>query len=592
MKLTRWELPNATKFQLIEKYPLNDTYRHHKPVLYGLYPLYESIIGNAQIYGKVVWASAIALSAPTSMILSRHPRFSSFALLFLPFALCHPQWDAPNLAIPGPSSGSENATGLNLNSKNNTSPLAFALSLSSSIAPLLVPHALTREAECVVPGDIPCAGGQGCCGPEETCQPTFCCPDIAVRDLTFSLLPLIITSTHGLTLPISDEGVHAAVVPPQAVVHPALSAVAPNTRLHAVLRKRLAMFSDAVPRPPRNVMEQPVVMLTTYVVLVPRRAAALPKPFAVEVNVAPPDQVVTTAYAVLALPYGLAANPTLNFPYLKGHNDELIKNICKGMGGSNSDTLTYSGPLSKKDAKAKRAAQGCTPGLCDTKNTGLSCDEYPFASADEGGGNRTSGVVLCLPEYQNQWQGQLMRGWVNSLKKSGFKKGDKFNVKVTGIDCSKFKRDTETITTTGQGSMLWPPLESDPTNQSFVIVSLGDIPAGSYSVNVNLTSGTVTSAYLVDNEGEDLVNVTTLPTPGRPMQISFDLEYDDIGVGLALFTNDTRTNVSYIAVGTPSTTTATTKTTPTTPAASRGLVGIDPSWLSLFFVALLVAHVA
>jgi hypothetical protein len=160
------------------------------------------------------------------------------------------------------------------------------------------------------------------------------------------------------------------------------------------------------------------------------------------------------------------------------------------MGGSNSDTLTYSGPASTKEAKAAKDAKrvkqgkfipwarqhlispvsGCTPGLCDWANTKKSCDEasllffyflscnlslacqYPFASADEGGGNRASGVVLCVPDYQNNWQGQLMRGWVNALKNSEFKKGSKFNVKVTGIDCSKFKRDTGTITSTGRGS--------------------------------------------------------------------------------------------------------------------------------------------
>ncbi|KAF8134692.1 hypothetical protein K438DRAFT_1997629 [Mycena galopus ATCC 62051] len=385
---------------------------------------------------------------------------------------------------------------------------------------------------------------------------------------------------------VVNLGDHAAVVPPQAVVHRALPAVTtPGTRLYAVLRELLAMFLDAVPRLPRSVTEQPVATRMLYAALVPRRAAVFLEQFVVEVNVAPPDQLATTAYVVV-----WTADPTLTFKYLKGHNDELIENICRGMGGSNSDTLTYSGPASTKEARAAKAAkrvkQGCTPGLCDWTNTKKSCDEasllffyflvcnlslafqYPFASTDEGGGNRDSGVVLCVPDYQNNWQGLLMRFWFGTLKKSGFKEGSKFNVKVTGIDCSKFKRDTGTITSTGQGSMLWPPLESDPTNQSFVMVPLGDLSAGSYSLNVYLTAGAVTSAYLVDNEGEDLVNVTTVPTPGQPMQISFDLDSDDVGVGLALFTNDTRTNVSYTAAGTPSTTTSTATITPTAPAAS------------------------
>ncbi|KAJ7367481.1 hypothetical protein DFH08DRAFT_795647 [Mycena albidolilacea] len=461
------------------------------------------------------------------MIPSGHLDVLLFTLLFLPFALCHPPWDAPNLAIRRPSSASGNATGLNLNSKNNTWPLAFALSLSSSITPLLMPHALTSRDEeaCAVPGDVSCAGEQGCCKPDETLG-------------------------------------HAAIVPPQAVVHRALSAVTTSTRIYAVLRELLAMFLDAVPQLPRSVTGQPVAMRVPFVALVPRWAAVFREQSVVEVNVALRDQLATTAYAVvwsilvilLWLPYltwlyDLAAVPTLTFPYLKGFNDE-------GWKAPTPIPSPILGPHRLKGLKQRKPIN--------------ESNKYPFASTDEGGGNRTSGVFRCVPEYQNNWQGQLMRGWFNALKNT-VKKGSKLNVKVTGIDCSQFKRDTGMITFAGQGSMLWPPLESDPTNQSFVIVSLGDLVAGSYSVDVNLTSGSVTSAYLVDNEGEDLV---------KPMQISFDLEYDGLGVGLALFTNDTRTNVSYTAVGTPSATTTATETTPTTSVPSGGLVGIEPSWFT------------
>ncbi|KAJ7017245.1 hypothetical protein C8F04DRAFT_1118254 [Mycena alexandri] len=542
------------------------------------------------------------------MIPSRHPHASlPVTLLFLPFALCHPEWDAPNLAIPGPSSGSGNATGLNLSSKNTTSPLAFALSLSSSLTPLLIPHALTsrqeEEEECVVPGDILCAGEQRCCKPDETCEPTFCCPDIAQ---TCNNPTEICCEPGGPCCGRSPTGCCAPGATCCENTKYPVVCCSPGTACHVL---------GCCPNTAQKC--NGATCCDTNAVCCPGSETGCCIPGAVCCGGECCAAGSTCDDGICG-----AADPTLTFRYLKGHNDELIENICRGMGGSNSDTLTYSGPASTKEARAakdaKRVKQGCTPGLCDWTNTKKSCDEasllflyflachlslafqYPFASTDEGGGNRASGVVLCVPDYQNNWQGQLMAGWINALKNSGFKKGSKFNVKVTGIDCSKFKRDTGTITSTGQGSMLWPPLEYDPTNQSFIMVSLGDLPVGSYSLKVNLTAGAVTSASLVDNEGEGVVNVMTVPTPGRPMQISFDLEYDGIGVGLALFTNDTRTNVSYTAVGTPSVTTGTPslttgttmETAPTAPTASGGLIGIEPSWLSLLFLVLLVAHVA
>ncbi|KAJ6449654.1 hypothetical protein C8R45DRAFT_144214 [Mycena sanguinolenta] len=207
------------------------------------------------------------------------------------------------------------------------------------------------------------------------------------------------------------------------------------------------MFLDAVPQLPRSVTEQPVVIRMLCAARVPETGCCIPGAVCCRGECCAPGSTCDDGVCG-------AADPTLTFPYLKGHNDELIENICRGMGGSNSDTLTYSGPASTKEAKAakdaKRVKQGCTRGLCDTANTRESCDEYPFASTDEGGGNRASGVILCVPEYQNNWQGQLMRGWFNSLKNS-VKEGSKFNVKVTGIDCSQFKRDMGMITFAGQG---------------------------------------------------------------------------------------------------------------------------------------------
>jgi hypothetical protein len=88
-------------------------------------------------------------------------------------------------------------------------------------------------------------------------------------------------------------------------------------------------------------------------------------------------------------------------------------------------------------------------------------------------------------------------------------------------------------------------------------------------------------------------SITALPEVGHSMQISFNLEYDSVGVGLALFTRDTTTNVTWTAVETPSTTTST-GTIPTgSPSPNGGLARlVDAFGLSLWsfmFVALVMA---
>ncbi|KAJ7055535.1 hypothetical protein C8F01DRAFT_453355 [Mycena amicta] len=494
-----------------------------------------------------------------------------FITFFLPLALADSQWDVPNLANPSAASKYNNATGVNLHN-NNT--MSFALSLSSTLAPLLALNSRAEE-ECVVPGDIPCALEEACCPPDATCQPTFCCPDIAQ---TCGNPTEICCEPGGPCCTRSPTGCCAPGAKCCNAQYPT-GCCPSGTNCHVL---------GCCPTTAQKC--NGATCCDSSAVCCPGSLTGCCAPGAVCCGGECCAPGSTCNDGICG-----AANPKLTFPYLKGHNDELIENICKGMSGSNTDTLAYSGSLDKSVKAAKRAAQGCIDGFCNTATTGLSCDEYPFASSDEGGGTRSTGVVLCVPEQQNNWQGQLMRGWVNSLKKTGFAKGSKFDVEVTGIDCSQFKRKRATITTTGHGGMLWPPLSFDSANQSFVMVSLGDIPAGSYSLNVNLTSGAVAAAYLVDNEGEELVNVTTLPRAGSPMQLSFDLDYAGVGVGLALFTNNTATNVSYTVAATPSESATSASASSTSTAKSGGAAsalarsGTRSGWVFMFASVAVVA---
>ncbi|KAF8176355.1 hypothetical protein K438DRAFT_1770557 [Mycena galopus ATCC 62051] len=140
-------------------------------------------------------------------------------------------------------------------------------------------------------------------------------------------------------------------------------------------------------------------------------------------------------------------------------------------------------------------------GVCRTPKVQRVSVNFPLASSDEGGENKASGVVLCISEQQNTRQGPLMSrgGFFNSLKKTTFKAGDKFKVKITGIDCSQFKREVADYHDWKRQYFL-PPFESDTTNQSFITGIFGLVSSAtsrfldrflnhsSYSFAVNLSN--------------------------------------------------------------------------------------------------------
>jgi RHS repeat-associated protein len=105
--------------------------------------------------------------------------------------------------------------------------------------------------------------------------------------------------------------------------------------------------------------------------------------------------------------------PTLTISVSK--YPDLAENILNAQQAGHPNMLTYGG-----DAAANRAAA-----LQNVPNiSGLSRDEYPFASSMEGGANSWVGHI---PPSQQNSQGALMK---NFFKANGLKPGDKYNVKI------------------------------------------------------------------------------------------------------------------------------------------------------------------
>lgn len=130
----------------------------------------------------------------------------------------------------------------------------------------------------------------------------------------------------------------------------------------------------------------------------------------------------------------------------------MLRNMCNGMRGKNTQKFTYSGKLSRNSKRQKRRAAGCVGGYCARQNiTGMnSCDEvrlgvsrYPGANtkctrlhlqwppaSTEQGGNATKEelrAVNCIPARQNSYQGGVFSQLLKTLEG-----GDEF---IISIDC-------------------------------------------------------------------------------------------------------------------------------------------------------------
>nr|OQO27735.1 hypothetical protein B0A51_05527 [Rachicladosporium sp. CCFEE 5018] len=216
--------------------------------------------------------------------------------------------------------------------------------------------------------------------------------------------------------------------------------------------------------------------------------------------------------------------PSLIFPYAEDFLDEIYENMCKGTAGSSSTTDPNSAIVTlKKDtgqalrrAKASnRRAAGCAGPTRITCPPGTNCDEFPFASTDEGGSGAN---IVCIK------LGNLVRG-------------GQYRIVLKNIDCSKYPLErldkraepNGVLLQNGNTSLLAASLFGNQSSQNALLIDLTkdqDTP-GTYTLDYDITQGSIVSGAIVDDDGEYLANVSAGST-GSKANASVDLE-DDYG---------------------------------------------------------------
>lgn len=89
------------------------------------------------------------------------------------------------------------------------------------------------------------------------------------------------------------------------------------------------------------------------------------------------------------------------------------------------------------------------------------------------------------------------------------------------------------------------------SGQHALILSLGDINPGTYTYSLNLASGTIDEAYVVDYLGDHYGATSSNLTSGNTTHtIQFTLDSAAVGVGLVALTTDRTLQVNYQVNGT------------------------------------------
>jgi len=159
---------------------------------------------------------------------------------------------------------------------------------------------------------------------------------------------------------------------------------------------------------------------------------------------------------------------------------------------------------------------------------------------------------------------------------------DDYLVKIVGWDCETqapsataskrgvlVERDVNDDLT---GDDLWDNF--DESNQNALVMSLGDLEAGSYTYDLNLVNGTIVSAFVVDYLGDTFYNSTSdISASSNPQSITFTLPSAAAGVGLIALTDDTNITLNYVAQNVPAAQSSSTAATST----SSGAVSTSPA---------------
>ncbi|KAK6435347.1 hypothetical protein LTR95_008462 [Oleoguttula sp. CCFEE 5521] len=281
--------------------------------------------------------------------------------------------------------------------------------------------------------------------------------------------------------------------------------------------------------------------------------------------------------------------PSLIFPYAKDFLDEIYENMCKGTAGSSSTTDPNSaivtlkkdtGPALRRAKASNRRAAGCAGPNRITCPPGTNCDEFPFASTDEGGSGAN---IMCVPSWQNDWQGTYYNSWLSEQIGLGkLARGGQYRIVLKNIDCSKYMRrrldrraePNGVLQQSGNTTLLAASLFGNHSLQNALLIDLTqdqDTP-GTYTLDYDISQGSIISGAIVDDDGEYLANVSALSTGGKATA-SVDLEEDYGDIHFLGWTNDKDVSVSYevkVTPGTSSTTTSAAQTASVTRSSDTG----------------------
>jgi len=240
--------------------------------------------------------------------------------------------------------------------------------------------------------------------------------------------------------------------------------------------------------------------------------------------------------------------------------DELFKSMCKGLkarGQSDSDIFTFTDD--EKIKQQNRNNAGCIGSPCNTGSFGTSCDEFPFASTMDGG---AGAVFSCIPVLAQNIQG----GVISSFKQRNLmQSGQHYQFVLDGFDCATLSpilhsaiisdgsTDNSTESLGAEGGVLalskrdlipggsddatesYPPLTEQDTS-NVVIMSVGDLKAGTYTISSRINQGSISSMRVLDYLGEEFASANGQIGTNGERSLTFTLQTDGVGVGLFMDT--------------------------------------------------------
>ncbi|RDB30156.1 hypothetical protein Hypma_012347 [Hypsizygus marmoreus] len=247
--------------------------------------------------------------------------------------------------------------------------------------------------------------------------------------------------------------------------------------------------------------------------------------------------------------------------------DQLFESMCKGLkarGKKDKDIFTFTDDDKVKQDNRNKAGCGGSP--CGTSASGTSCDEFPFASTTDGGSGAVFSCILVLAQ-------NIQGGVISSFKqRNNMQTGDHYEFSLTGFDCDTLSpkplmsglllADSELG---GLGSALelelgrrdlipgtsdeenesYPPLTEYDSN-NLIILSVGDLPAGTYAISTHINQGTVTSLRVIDYQGHEYARVNTelRDNDNNEETLTFTLASDGVGMGFFMDTTLDTVNIT------------------------------------------------